>query len=88
MKITEADRVFGRSIADFAANLVGEVSDPLQWVADMSALKGPPEQAKELIGELRAVLRLVLDGDQQPDEALRQRCAQVYLEWLTQLVNG
>ncbi|MCH7862981.1 MAG: hypothetical protein IH998_15190, partial [Proteobacteria bacterium] len=47
MKITEADREFGRSIADLAANLVGEVGDPLQWVADMVALKGPPEQARE-----------------------------------------
>ncbi len=88
MRITDADRDFGRSIADLAANLVDEGGDPLQWVADMSALKGPPEQAAEMLGALRAVLRPVLDGEQQTDEAMRQGCAAVYLDWLARLVNG
>ena len=85
MRITDADREFGHSIPDVTENLVDELSDPLLWVADMAAAKGPPEKVKELIGQLRTVLARVLQGDQQPDEAMRRRCAEIYLRWLAAL---
>ena len=85
MKITDADREFARLIADVVASLVGDASDPLRWVDDMAAGKRPPRRVQEMTGQLRTALAPVLNRDQQPDDALRERCAQVYLEWLAGL---
>ena len=85
MHITEADREFGRSIVDVAINLSGEVRDPLSWVADMAAGRGPDEQSRQLLRELRLILAPVLKHGAVPNDSLRARCTEAYTHWLASL---
>ena len=85
VQITEADCEFGGSIADVAANLTGEVRDPLRWVSDMVAGKGSPEKSAVLMQDLRLILSPVLLHGAQPDDAIRGRCSDAYTAWLESL---
>ncbi len=83
--ITEADCEFGGSIADVAANLTGEVRDPLRWVSDMVAAKGSPERSAVLMQDLRLILGPVLLHGAELDDAVRGRCSDAYTAWLESL---
>ena len=85
MQVTEADREFGRDIADVIASLRGQGGDPLSWVSDTVALKAPPERCAELMTELRQILEPVLEEGEEPDDDLRARCTETYVTWLTTL---
>ncbi len=85
VQITEADSEFGGSIADVAANLAGEVRDPLRWVSDMAAGKGSPEKSAVLMQDLRRILRPVLLDGAPPDDAVRSRCRDAYTAWVARL---
>ncbi len=82
MQVTEADREFGRAIADVIASLRGQGGDPLSWVSDTISLKAPPERCAELMTELRQILEPVLEEGEEPDDDLRTRCAESYVAWL------
>ena len=82
MRVTEADREFGRDIADVIASLRGQGGDPMSWVSDTVSLKAPPERCAELMTELRQILEPVLEENEEPDDDLRMRCAESYLAWL------
>ncbi len=84
-QITEADCEFGDSIADVAANLTGEVRDPLRWVSDMAAVKGSPKKSAELMQDLRRILGPVLLDGARPDDCVRSRCREAYTAWLVSL---
>ncbi len=82
MQVTEADREFGRDIADVIASLRGQGVDPLSWVADTVSLKAPPERCQVLLMELRGILNAVLEDEMDPDDDIRSRCTECYLNWL------
>lgn len=82
MQVMEADRDFGRDIADVIASLRGQGGDPLSWVSDAISLKAPPERCAELMTELRQILEPVLEEGEEPDNDLRTRCAESYVAWL------
>ena len=85
MQVTEADREFGRDIADVIASLRGQGGDPLSWVSDTVSLKAPPERCAELVTELRQILEPVLEESEEPDDDLRTRCTESYVTWLANL---
>ena len=85
MQVTEADREFGRDIADVIASLRGQGGDPLSWVSDTISLKAPPERCAELVAELREMLEPVLRENADPDDDLRARCTESYVTWLATL---
>ena len=87
MKVTDADREFGSSIADVVANLVGQVDDPVCWLVEdvVAGSKASPEMARKIKRQLQTALAPVLEGHDQPDEALRRRCAVIYIDWLVGL---
>ena len=83
MKVTDADRVFGRCIADIAASPdASNAADRLGWMANAAARKAEPQKCRELLSELRAILAPVLAQKAEPDDSMRVRCAEAYLTWL------
>ena len=85
MQVTEADREFGREIADVIASLRGHGGDPLRWVSDTISLKATPDRCAELMTELRQILEPVLEENEEPDDDLRTRCTESYVTWLAGL---
>ena len=75
MRVTQADREFGRSIADVTAKLRAELTDPLGWVAAKLATKEAKHtKSQELLSELREILAPLLEEGKEPNEAMRAEC--------------
>ncbi len=86
MLIDESDRIFASMIADVTKGYIPTSGDNrLEWLTRFAARRASSAQCDELQRDLGSVLAPVLTGSERPDEGIRQRSADVYLDWLARV---
>ncbi len=86
MLIDESDRIFARMIADVTTDYIPNSGDNrLEWLTQLAAHGASSAQCDELQRNLCSVLAPVLIGAERPDDDIRRRSAEVYLNWLARV---